>query len=326
MRQGGRVVQTDWIFVPKALTNSRPRMALISTAVGIAVLVSVFVRAHVADARQPLPRQGVYEYCSLSQTPADCIARLRKIAGGGFTAVLNYRQLAASGHLLLRYARVADRLGVKIVWPLKDAVWRRGGGNPATAFPALAASCGCDTRAALLTWFVRRVRDLPATWGYYIGDETSPASAEAVRGLSQRIDSLDPRHPRLFIAQGLNPGRDLAPFAPAADVLGVDWYPVGFDLPLSTVSTVNAKAARIAGEAGKSTAAVLQSFNWDQYPDVGAPGSGWPTRTQMRRMRDLAIGAAHPKLLLWYSFFDVERSPDPARHWRDLRLAAFGGA
>jgi hypothetical protein len=297
-------------------------MALVAAAT--AALACLALASGRAEARQALPSQGLYEYCALSQTPQTCLDRLRKIAGGGFSVVLNYQQLDASRKMLLRYAHVADRLGVKIVWPLKDAVWWRDGGNPTVTYPGLAKACGCDTRAALITWFVRLVRDLPATWGYYVGDETAPANDGAVRRLGRRIEALDPAHPRLFVAQGLNPGRDLAPFAPAADVLGVDWYPVGFDLPLSTVSTVSGKAGRIATDTGKGTAIVLQSFSWDQYPDVGAPSPRWPTRSEMRRMRDLAISAAHPRLLLWYSFFDVERSADPARHWRNLRLAAYG--
>ena len=271
-----------------------------------------------------LPPQGLYEYCAPQKGSQKCLARLRRIADGGFRVVVNYEQLHSTRAQLLAYARTADRLGVKVVWPLKESVWWADGGDPTRAHPALARGCGCRDRAAFTRWFVRLVRDLPATWGYYVGDETDPSAALAVRQFSAQIRGLDPRHPRLFIAQGANPRRDLAPFGPAADVIGVDWYPVGLRLPLSSVETVNREAARISREHGRARAAVLQSFSWSQYSHPDAISARWPSRLEMRRMRDLALRAARPRLLLWYSYFDIQRSRHRSHRWRALRWAAFG--
>ena len=70
---------------------------------------------------------------------------------------------------------------------------------------------------------------------------------------------------------------------------------------------------------------VLQAFDWSDYPDVGPwPAPRWPTATEMRTMRDLAIRTAHPSLIMWFSYFDIRNSPDPASHWRNLVWAAFG--
>jgi hypothetical protein len=69
---------------------------------------------------------------------------------------------------------------------------------------------------------------------------------------------------------------------------------------------------------------VLQAFNWSSYPDVGPwPAPRWPTATEMRTMRDLAIRTAHPSLILWYSYFNIRQSPDWSSHWRDLVWAAY---
>ena len=280
-------------------------------------------RANAAP-RPALPPQGIYEYCAPLKGPHRCLARLRRIAEGGFRVVVNYEQLHSTRAQLLTYARTAKRLGVKIVWPLKEGVWWAPGGDPVRAHPALAVGCRCRERAALIRWFVRLVRDLLATWGYYVGDETDPAAAPEVGAFTSEIRRLDPRHPRLFIAQGENPQRDLAPFGPVADMIGVDWYPVGLNLPLSSVRTVNQEAARISRAHGRSRAAVLQAFSWAQYSHPAATAARWPSRHEMRRMRDLALRAARPRLLLWYSYFDIQRSRYRAARWRALRWAAFG--
>ncbi len=41
-------------------------------------------------------------------------------------------------------------------------------------------------------------------------------------------------------------------------------------------------------------------------------------------MRDLAIRAADPSLILWYSYFDIRKAADADTHWRDLVWAAYG--
>jgi hypothetical protein len=46
----------------------------------------------------------------------------------------------------------------------------------------------------------------------------------------------------------------------------------------------------------------------------------------MRTMRDLAIRTAHPSLIMWFSYFDIRNSPDPASHWSNLVWAAFGNS
>jgi hypothetical protein len=42
----------------------------------------------------------------------------------------------------------------------------------------------------------------------------------------------------------------------------------------------------------------------------------------MRSMRDLALSNMHPRLLLWYSYFDVLRSDNPTKNWANLANAA----
>jgi hypothetical protein len=117
----------------------------------------------------------------------------------------------------------------------------------------------------------------------------------------------------------------LAPYAPAATILGADSYPVGTGQPLSRVGVIGNAVGTVAGATDRESAMVLQAFNWSSYPDVGPwPAPRWPTAIEMRRMRDLAIRTAHPSRIMWYSYFNIRQTPDWSGHWRDLVWAAYG--
>jgi hypothetical protein len=91
------------------------------------------------------------------------------------------------------------------------------------------------------------------------------------------------------------------------------------------VRFIASKVHALAARSHRQAAMVLQAFDWSEYPKVGPwPAPHWPTAAGMRRMRDLAVAAAHPSLILWYSAFDILRAPNSSGHWRDLLQAAFG--
>jgi hypothetical protein len=301
-------------------------LALASLAVGL--IASADARAVAANSKSasaPLPLQGVYEYCAPAHSADGCVSRLRQIAAGGFRVVLNYQVLAANRSQLEHYMRVAQSLDVKLIWPMQDTPWW-GSGSLTDLYPALAGSCGCSDNQAFARYLIGLVRNAPATWGYYLSDEQPPEDAALVATFSQRLRALDPHHPRLAVAVGDNNIASLlGPYSAAADVLGADSYPVGAGQPISRVGAIATKVAKVAHSSSRQSAMVLQSFNWAGYPNV-MPGakSQWPTRAQMRQMRDLAIQAAHPSLILWYSYFDIQKSADAGRVWSDLVWAAFG--
>ncbi len=277
-----------------------------------------------AAAGRSLPPQGLYESCDVQYQLDACEQRLRAASDAGFRVVLNYQQFLADRDHILAYAAAAQAAGIKLVWPLKDAPWWSGSGLR-SAYPALARDCACTSDGQFLAWVVDLVRWLPATWGYYVGDETPPTYAARVRQLAARVRALDPVHPRLFVGDGEDIG-SVSPFSAAADVLGGFVYPVGTPRPLSTVASVSDGMTRLA-RGRKRPAVVLQAFSWGQYPDPGARFHAvWPTRRQLRTERDLALAAGRPRLLLWYSLFDIARSDDPERHWGDLVWAALGSS
>jgi len=274
---------------------------------------------------QSSPLQGIYEYCAPATSGDACVSRLRKIAAGGFRVVLNYAVFDADRAQLERYMDAAGQLGIQLIWPMKDRPWW-GSASPASAYPALAASCHCDGHDAFLRYVVGLVQSSPATWGYYVADEQSPHDAPQVIAFSRRLHALDPHHPRLAVAVGDDDvARLLRPYAQAADVLGADSYPIGTGQPATRVAEIAGAVRGVTDATHRATAMVLQGFNWSAYPDaLRAPGARWPTRREMREMRDLAIQTAHPSLILWYSYFDITNSANASAHWRDLIWAAAG--
>jgi hypothetical protein len=116
---------------------------------------------------------------------------------------------------------------------------------------------------------------------------------------------------------------NLAPFASAADLVGVDYYPIGTPDTTSGLAPIAADAQDMANRAGKQSAIVLQAFSWGQYPHSALITPRWPTADEMRQMRDIALANSDPNIILWYSYNDVMRSDDPAAHLADLRSAAF---
>jgi hypothetical protein len=299
---------------------------VLAAAAGMTGAVSTHVElAQAREAPSALPLQGVYEYCAPLTSTDGCIGRLRQIAAAGFRVVLNYQMFVADRSQLERYMEVAGTLGVRLIWPMQDTPWW-GSGSLTGLYPALAASCSCSDNDGFARYVIELVRGSRATWGYYLSDEQPAKDAPLVAAFSRRLRELDPHHPRLAVALGDDDVANLlAPYAAAADVLGADSYPIGAGQPTTRAGLIAGDVAKVAHANRREAAMVLQSFDWKQYPKA-MPGaeSRWPTRSEMREMRDLAIRAAHPSLILWYSYFNIQQSPAADQHWRDLVWAAFG--
>jgi hypothetical protein len=227
-----------------------------------------------------IPPQGVYESCR----PAECIERLATIRSGGFRVVLNG---GLANDFVAGYVDEAHRLGLKVILP-------------AAQEPI--------------------VGDRPGVWGWYVGEEERDPGPARARTATIRSTS---RLPTLYVGYAIAPvqaKRTLAPWRGAADVLGIDIYPV----PRASVDWV-ATTTRYVRKLQPSWAAVLQAFSWAQDGSLGVDPdfARWPTRLEMRRMRDMAA-RNKPKLILWYGYNRVTTANDPQGRWCDLRRAAYG--
>jgi hypothetical protein len=306
------------MIATRSLLRTVPRLALTA----LLPLATLLATPTVASAA-PSP-QGLYEECAPSNQQ-QCAGELAQMGGAGFRLALNYTAWYGSAADIQAYAGEAQAQGIKLIWPLNVSTWRDGSSLTAT-YTQLAADCGCTTNEAFLQYAVNLVRNLPSTWGFYVGDEVGPSQAPLVAALAAKVRALDPVHPLLYVGSGLSDvGPGLNPFLSAADVIGADVYPVGSGLPVAYVGDVASKVKDIAERGNKRSAMVLQAFSWGQYPtEIQAVGPRWPTEVEMRTMRDQAV-LASPAMILWYNLSDIQRSDNPAKHWQDLVAAAFGG-
>jgi hypothetical protein len=305
----------------------------VAATLGCCLLLAIMLAggAPAASPAAGLPPQGVYEGCSPGTTEAhvqQCIERLRKIRAAGFVIVLNYSALYGSPEEVHAYAAAAGRLGIRLIWPIhhRDLYSKP---DVSQTFIAMASACGCSSPHDLIPFMVRQVKDEPATFMYYVGDETPLEMHPGMAANSRLIQQTDPAHERFFVmddyGSGAPWGTRLRPFADDADVIAHDTYPLG--IPGRDVTDVgNSMNAvqQIADAHGRQAAMVLQAFSWG--PDYGAQPERWPTLGEYRAMRDLALLNGRPRFILWWAAYVIFRSNDPERRWSDLVAAAMAPA
>jgi hypothetical protein len=115
-------------------------------------------------------------------------------------------------------------------------------------------------------------------------------------------------------------------------VLGADYYPVGrTDISdgINQTAAIAQAVQSVANLYGKQSAMVLQANNWGWGAD---PNMNYlcqpfpscvptPTTGQMTLMKNLTLQNSQPRLILWYSYFDIFKY-DSAQ-WNNL-VAATG--
>jgi hypothetical protein len=302
----------------------------------------------------PSDGQGIYESCNPAD--ANCLAHLDTLAQGGFQLVINYSQFTQGDTIAqeLAYAGHAQQVGLRVIWPVSAFIYSSNADTTlATAYPTLHQSL---SQSGLCPWynganysfiacFAKIVRDVPGTWGYYIGDELPVSRETDLRHLVDAIADVDPGHPRLFVAGSASATvnrKSLTTFGrsycdgyvcqPDATVIAQDFYPIGAE-PQNAAATltghVTEGVAALAAQEGASYGIVLQSHSLAQYPNLyacpTAEACPYPTQQQMLAMRDAVLAHPTPRLVLWYSYFDLMRSDNPTQHWADLIAAVNQG-
>jgi len=246
--------------------------------------------------------------------------------------VLNYDQMHGSGIQQLAFLDRAQADGLKVIFGMSNpAFWN--GSDLRSTFSELAAACSCSDNTAFIHYVVNLVKGHTGLWGYYVGDEITPGNEAADQSYSTLVQQADPAHPRFYVAiGGWSTKNNLYPFGTDADVLGADFYPIGendgsvYTTPGGTANVTQAVQS-VASANGKSSGMVLQAFSWNEYPgDWGCTQfpstcSTFPTEAQLEQMRNLALQNGKLRLILWYSYFDIQRSDNPTQHWHDLITA-----
>ncbi len=265
---------------------------------------------------------GTYESCS-PKNAAMCLSHLNDMAAAGFKLVINYDELYGDASFQKAYLDRAQSVGMKVIVSFSNPAFYDGK-DLISKFPALAQTCNSTDNNGFIQYVVNLVKNHPAVWGYYIGDEVDPSDHDTMKSaLADVVHQVDPTHPRLFIDAG---GHSIAvwhgnsPFFDTAEVIGSDFYPVRNDSPnYPTIDQTAAVAAGIqayADKHGEDGAIVLQAFSQSNYGTSGAP---YPTASQMESMLSQTLAHSHPRIILWYSYYDTMDSDNATQHWDDLK-------
>lgn len=261
------------------------------------------IQQHASANYLPPDGFGVYDNCAV--WASWCFTNLDTFAQGGFKLVLNYGAFNGSTTLknLTDYATKAQQNNMKIIWSLKD-MWTDKFTTMAT-YPELARESNCSSKFCLAAWIVNRVKGFPATWGYYIADEPTSSQYATVANLSNLIHTADPNHPRIIVKDdvlfnGVSSNiTALGQFAPAAEVLGEDWYPVAYRQNIANTGTIANEIQYIAGTVNHKQSTIVLEVNAGNSSD-GVHATAYPSETQMEEMLTLALQHSQPRMVLWY--------------------------
>jgi hypothetical protein len=270
----------------------------------------------------PSDGYGIYESCSPEEADT-CLSHLNTMAAAGFKLVINYDEMYGDASFQKAYLDRAQSVGMKVIIAFSNPAFFNGA-DLSSKFPALADTCNCTDNYGFIEYVVNLVKDHPAVWGYYIGDEVDPRNHTKLKNrLADVIRQLDPSHPRLFIdsaGQAISVWHQNSPFFDTAEVIGSDFYPIRD--ASSQYPTINQTAEVAAGIQAyadahkKESAIVLQAFSHSNY---GAANTPYPTADQMQYMLSQVLGNSRPRIILWYSYYDTMSSDNAVQHWDDLK-------
>lgn len=171
----------------------------------------------------------------------------------------------------------------------------------------------------------------PATYGFYVAEE--PDSRAPVAAVCNLLGLRN--HPRvgaLFSYNGYEVSDRIPPLLGLAEIITCASYPVGVhafandpSLPLSSIGDLARKMSVAGARHNFVPAVTLQAFSWSLDPtEAPSPDfARWPTRNEMRTMRNQALSGGM-QTLFWFSRGAVRRAYDPQARWADVCAAASG--
>ncbi len=256
------------------------------------------------------------------------LERLRRIGASKFNAVLDYGLTSRPIAATKEYLAEAERLGVAVILCVNDVY------PSATYRERLGDWEGNDE---ILAGVVRAFRNSPAAVAWYNNDELEFDLAGEAREYYDRIRALDPSRPQLMVHFKRG---GIAAFRGAADLFGIDHYPVPKKPLVAVAEALDAARGEVA-PPGRPWA-VIQNFAWYQHRDPETPviagdvetprsrlptAKEWrenrpPTFEEVRAMTYLAVVHGAGGILFW-SLYNLEFLPDRVERWENAcRVAA----
>lgn len=239
---------------------------------------------------------GLYENCAPGHTQA--AQRLEEMKDAGMDRVLNYWAFDGTDQEVLDYADAARDLGLKLIWP-----------HGATSDQ------------------IELVKDHPATWGFYIGEEAMdrPDQLATIRAYAADVADAAPDANRLYVEWGMTYflERRIRQLVAHCSHIAADFYPVGTadSWQVGDTSDRSRIVQRIARNQDVKPWMVLQAFSWASEPSLAPPGDHrWPTVANMREMKNRAA-AQGIHSMLWFDYYFI-RPPGSSDYTRLNNLAA----
>ena len=216
-------------------------------------------------------------------------AELQILKQAGFNCFQTYEQ---SPELLAALAAEAVKLGLEMV-AMPDKVIGSAYDKNARNWPILA-------------------------WYLFDEPEVHNLPLDELLKLDQRVKDWSPGQRTVFV---ISEGVEAFTYGGAADALMVDWYPVPH-LELGSVGqqvTLAREGAKALDEKkpDKAVWAVLQAFDWMEYPQIRAKKvGGFPTFGQVRFMTYLAL-ARGAKGIFYFKYSSADGVPlaDRPERW-----------
>ena len=181
---------------------------------------------------------------------------------------------------------------------------------------AMAQMPEANVAKAKLETAIATIKGHPALLGWYLGDEYDVRKAKNVTALNRFIAERDPDHPTYLVQDRVY---DLDAFAAAADVIGLDPYPVP-KLPVRRITEFMRDGRKAVFDTLPHWS-VPQSFAWLWYnADLTQVNGRFPTLAELRSInwQHIALGANGLMPFAYHCFF----YPLNRQDWRPLWAVA----
>jgi hypothetical protein len=257
---------------------------------------------------------GLYDTTGYSSDPGWYEPRISKIAEAPFNLYINYWLGRAPDSALQALGTTLRSHGMRYLHTVNT--WYETAADWAQLPPCGGQLATVLGQAAYVTCRSKALGAIPGIAGWYTADEAAAESAPPVFAQYASLRSGH-RDGLTFIAQ--NSPHELGRWRDAADVIGVDPYPI-YNIPEGTLSPFEMVSnwvddAQRATERSRPVWAVIQYFPFG--------GNGhWPTFAELRSMSYLAVVSGARGLLYWsYGAKGLSWVQDPAlreEYWQRL--------
>ena len=293
-------------------------------------------KAGVADAGGPL--EGVFDDCPLYSELTVCEQRLQLAGQAGFQVLVLPLNDAQTYGQLQAYASVASTAGVKIMYDISNPnLWESSLDSPGQSdYSILPIANSSTTNGAYITQLVQELLALPATYGFYMADDSmvEPGDLQGLENESNLIHQVAGKNVPVVISASASQGTSEQA---AANFLASELYPVTSqaNLPVNKnlalwngVQSQIQQAQKAATAHGDGSAFILQGFTFgDNVIDGQAVGTCSQEENPQKcyqanaypspALQHLLLSAVEQftddqaKLVLWYNLDETLGNPTP---------------